>query len=63
MTYSHLIFKDNQMENCRDVTVFFSAPNSVTTGYLARAVVNNVLQGGQLAPSSDGEEEDHCRVS
>uniref|UniRef100_A0A1B6FN58 Phosphorylase b kinase regulatory subunit n=1 Tax=Cuerna arida TaxID=1464854 RepID=A0A1B6FN58_9HEMI len=55
--------KDNQMEGCRDVMVFFSAANSVTTGYLARAVVNNVLKGGQLAPTSGVEEEDHCRIS
>ncbi|XP_054258864.1 probable phosphorylase b kinase regulatory subunit beta isoform X3 [Macrosteles quadrilineatus] len=55
--------KDSQMESCRDVTVFFSAPNSVTTGYLARAVVNNVLKGGQLAPASGSQDDDHCRIS
>lgn len=59
--------KDNRMEDCKDVGVFFSAAHSVTTGYLARAVVNNVLKGGQLATAAvnanDMDQDDYCRVS
>ena len=55
------------MEDCKDVGVFFSATHSLTTGYLARAVVNNVLKGGQLATAavnaSDVDQDDFCRVS
>lgn len=55
------------MEDCKDVGVFFSATHSLTTGYLARAVVNNVLKGGQLATAavnaSDMDQDDFCRVS
>jgi hypothetical protein len=39
----------------------------MTTGYLARAVVNNVLQGGQFATGSDNDndigQEEPCRIS
>ncbi|XP_029168646.1 probable phosphorylase b kinase regulatory subunit beta isoform X3 [Nylanderia fulva] len=38
--------KDHNLSNVDDKTFFFSAHYSVTTGYLARAVVNNVLTGG-----------------
>ncbi|KAL1123716.1 hypothetical protein AAG570_001489, partial [Ranatra chinensis] len=57
--------KDNSMEECRDVTVFFSALPSVTTGYLARAVVNNVLKGGHfvMGTTSKDTEEDRCKIS
>ncbi|XP_039300453.1 probable phosphorylase b kinase regulatory subunit beta [Nilaparvata lugens] len=34
------------------IEVFFSSEQSITTGYLARAVVNNVLKGGQLLQST-----------
>jgi len=61
-----------------NLTPFFSAPHTVTSGYLARAVVNNVLQGGLLTRgagsganvngSSDAGEddvvtEDFCKVA
>jgi hypothetical protein len=49
---------------------FYAAKQSITTGYLARAVVNNVLKGGELATSCldsiDGTHEDdlqHCCIS
>lgn len=54
------------MEEIKDVTIFFAAAPSVTTGYLARAVVNNVLKGGQLATKNiddNQEEEDFCKIS
>jgi len=39
----------------------------MTTGYLARAVVNNVLQGGQFATGSNNDsgigQEEPCRIS
>ncbi|XP_032687816.1 probable phosphorylase b kinase regulatory subunit beta isoform X2 [Odontomachus brunneus] len=38
--------KDHNLLNLEDKSSFFSAHYSVTTGYLARAVVNNVLTGG-----------------
>lgn len=48
---------------------FISAKYSTTTGYLARAVVNNILTGGQLETSvvdiddENGHNEDKCMVS
>jgi len=38
--------KDHNLEKTKDMSPFFAAHYSVTTGYLARAVVNNVLTGG-----------------
>jgi phosphorylase kinase alpha/beta subunit len=55
------------MEKLDDLTPFFSTHYSMTTGYLARAVVNNVLQGGQLATGSGSDndigQEEPCRIS
>jgi len=55
------------MENVEDLTPFFSTHYSMTTGYLARAVVNNVLQGGQFATGSKNDneigQEEPCRIS
>ncbi|KAK7865402.1 hypothetical protein R5R35_001882 [Gryllus longicercus] len=63
----HLFCKDNNLEKCDDMTAFYSQHYGITTGYLARAVVNNVLQGGHLAtPISEEEDtnnEETCRVS
>lgn len=47
---------------------FISLKYSTTTGYLARAVVNNILTGGQLETSAvdideGGENDDKCKVS
>ncbi|XP_075211939.1 putative phosphorylase b kinase regulatory subunit beta isoform X2 [Lycorma delicatula] len=59
--------KDAELKDC-DLAIFFAEKHSVTTGYLARAVVNNVLKGGQLATSStvsnatDSHKEDQCRI-
>ncbi|XP_018908570.1 probable phosphorylase b kinase regulatory subunit beta isoform X2 [Bemisia tabaci] len=58
--------KDNYLESvCQDKSVFYSAKHSITTSYLARAVVNNVLTGGQLETSSLDleQEDDRCRIS
>ncbi|GFG40372.1 hypothetical protein Cfor_00569 [Coptotermes formosanus] len=59
--------KDNKIENQEDLTPFFSTHYSMTTGYLARAVVNNVLQGGQFATGSHNDndigQEEPCRIS
>ncbi|CAD7086045.1 unnamed protein product [Hermetia illucens] len=58
--------KDNTLANVKDISPLFSLPYSETTGYLARAVVNKVLQGGALAPYAydhyDNDEET-CKVS
>ncbi|XP_003397457.1 probable phosphorylase b kinase regulatory subunit beta isoform X1 [Bombus terrestris] len=45
--------KDNNVEKTVDQSLFFSAHYSITTGYLARAVVNNMLTGGCLATIND----------
>ncbi|XP_017891139.1 probable phosphorylase b kinase regulatory subunit beta isoform X2 [Ceratina calcarata] len=46
--------KDHDLERTTtDQTVFFSAHYSITTGYLARAIVNNVLTGGSFATIND----------
>lgn len=41
------------MEKTVDQSLFFSAHYSITTGYLARAVVNNMLTGGCFATIND----------
>jgi phosphorylase kinase alpha/beta subunit len=61
-------FQDNKIDKLDDLTPFFSAHYSMTTGYLARAVVNNVLQGGELATGSNSNDndigqEEPCRIS
>lgn len=61
------IFQDHKVPVTKDHTKFFSAPHSITTGYLARAVVNNVLHGGLLATGSDNDNDtqydDMCKMS
>ncbi|KAJ4443780.1 hypothetical protein ANN_05558 [Periplaneta americana] len=63
----HIYCKDNKLEKLDDLTPFFSTHYSMTTGYLARAVVNNVLQGGHLATGSETDDdigqEEPCRIS
>ena len=56
------LFQDNH--STLGIEKFFDAPYSVTTSYLARAVVNNVLQGFAFltVPESDQKAYDHCRV-
>ncbi|XP_043276560.1 probable phosphorylase b kinase regulatory subunit beta isoform X2 [Venturia canescens] len=45
--------KDTNAEKPDDMEPFFAAHYSVTTGYLARAVVNNVLTGGCVTTMFD----------
>uniref|UniRef100_V9IE30 Phosphorylase b kinase regulatory subunit n=2 Tax=Apis cerana TaxID=7461 RepID=V9IE30_APICE len=45
--------KDHNLEKNADQSLFFSANYSITTGYLARAVVNNMLTGGCFATIND----------
>ncbi|XP_063236917.1 probable phosphorylase b kinase regulatory subunit beta isoform X2 [Bacillus rossius redtenbacheri] len=60
---------DNKLgrsDDSTDLTPFCSTHYSVTIGYLARAVVNNVLQGGQLMTAESDDDigqEDPCRLS
>ncbi|XP_050528784.1 probable phosphorylase b kinase regulatory subunit beta isoform X2 [Daktulosphaira vitifoliae] len=66
---ANLMFcKDNNSKVNDKLDQFISSKYSITTGYLARAVVNNILTGGQLETSSvdleeDEEDEDKCKVS
>lgn len=62
--------KEHKLPPTKDVTPLFSLPYNETTGYLARAAVNNVLQGGALLPQDDDQsldsqlhQEETCKVS
>ncbi|XP_066584416.1 probable phosphorylase b kinase regulatory subunit beta isoform X2 [Prorops nasuta] len=59
--------KDHNLEKTDDQSVFFSAHYSLTTGYLARAVVNNVLTGECVTTISDiadvTESPEMCKIS
>lgn len=58
--------KENTLAVTKDVSPLFSLPYNVTTGYLARAAVNNVLQGGALTPQDDDSQDvqdEPCKVS
>jgi hypothetical protein len=61
--------QDNQLVRTENLDNFISAKYSTTTGYLARAVVNNILTGGQLETSvveiddENDQNEDKCMVS
>lgn len=59
--------KDNQITITKDIAPLYKLGYNVTTGYLARATVNTMLQGGALAPQSDDDiqdfEEETCKVS
>nr|CAD7596405.1 unnamed protein product [Timema genevievae] len=59
--------KDNKLEKSENLSSFFNTYYSLTTSYLARAVVNNVLQGGQLLTVSENDDEigqeEPCRIS
>ncbi|XP_057325628.1 probable phosphorylase b kinase regulatory subunit beta isoform X1 [Microplitis mediator] len=59
--------KDHELEQT-DMNSFFAAHYSVTTGYLARAVVNNVLTGGCMTTTIDpsnllDEPQEMCNVT
>ncbi|XP_015430150.1 PREDICTED: probable phosphorylase b kinase regulatory subunit beta [Dufourea novaeangliae] len=59
--------KDHNIEKTNDQSPFFSADYSLTTGYLARSVVNNVLTGGCFATIHDIndtiENKETCKIT
>ncbi|XP_020296477.1 probable phosphorylase b kinase regulatory subunit beta isoform X2 [Pseudomyrmex gracilis] len=61
--------KDHNLSNVDDKSSFFSANYSITTGYFARAVVNNVLTGGcvtTIVDTNDIIDESHremCKIT
>lgn len=59
--------KENKQPPTTDITPLYSLPYNETTGYLARAAVNNVLQGGALSPQDGGDvldsPDEACKVS
>ncbi|XP_055637325.1 probable phosphorylase b kinase regulatory subunit beta isoform X2 [Toxorhynchites rutilus septentrionalis] len=55
--------KDHGVPATKDITPLFSMSQTQTTGYLARAAVNSVLQRCALGTEDFAEDvEDHCRV-
>ncbi|XP_065092066.1 probable phosphorylase b kinase regulatory subunit beta isoform X4 [Ochlerotatus camptorhynchus] len=55
--------KDNDLPLTTNISPLFSLSQNQTTGYLARAAVNSVLQRCALATEDFAEDvEDHCRV-
>ncbi|XP_039431706.1 probable phosphorylase b kinase regulatory subunit beta isoform X3 [Culex pipiens pallens] len=55
--------KDNNLQPTKDIAPLFSLSQTTTTGYLARAAVNSVLQRCALSTEDFAEDvEDHCRV-
>ncbi|XP_059481695.1 probable phosphorylase b kinase regulatory subunit beta isoform X2 [Neocloeon triangulifer] len=62
----HLFCKDQGVAVGADRQAFYSAPASLTTGYLARATVNSVLRLGELDMSGTDQvdnDDDSCKVS
>lgn len=63
------IFKDNNIQDHnKDMTPFYALVYNETTGYLARAAVNKVLQGGAFSTQNDDFNDENlqdetCRVS
>lgn len=58
--------KDNHEDCNQDINVFIGKKQSITTSYLARAVVNNVLRASKLETSlleEDNYENDYCSIS
>lgn len=59
--------QDHNLANLNDKSSFFSAHYSITTGYLARAVVNNVLTGGCMTtivdPSDVESSREMCKIT
>lgn len=60
-------FQDHNLEKTDDMTPFFSANYSITTSFLARAIVNNVLTGDCVTNISDThdalETNEMCRIT
>ncbi|XP_053690854.1 probable phosphorylase b kinase regulatory subunit beta isoform X1 [Sabethes cyaneus] len=55
--------KDHGLPTTKDISPLFSLSQTQTTGYLARAAVNSVLQRCALSTEDFAEDvEDHCRV-
>lgn len=64
----HMYCKDNKIKEDSKLDALFALGYREITGYLARAAVNTVLQGGQLAHQDDSRQygptvEDTCKVS
>lgn len=60
------VLQDNSIQFSKDMSQLYALPYAETTGYLARAAVNKVLQGGALSPQDDDVEDVHddtCKVS
>ncbi|XP_033229287.1 probable phosphorylase b kinase regulatory subunit beta isoform X2 [Belonocnema kinseyi] len=57
--------KDNKLPKSTDISTFFSAHYSLTTGCLARAVVNNVLTGGSVMKdiNLDTHTNEMCKIT
>lgn len=59
--------KEKQIALTKDISPLFSLHYSETTGYLARATVNVILQGGVFKSQTDDDvqdfEEETCKVS
>lgn len=59
--------KDHKVSVSTDLSPLYSVGYNETTGYLARAAVNTILQGGALAPQTDDEfndlDDESCKVS
>lgn len=62
----HMWYKDNEQPISADISPLYSLRYAESTGYLARACVNTVLQGGNLQTQSMDEVKDRpemCKVS
>lgn len=57
-----MFLKEHPIEEDVSVSKLFELPDMQSLGYLARAVVNNVLRGGELTHDPEAEAES-CKVS
>jgi hypothetical protein len=58
-----VMFKKDQEIPCDEMSVFYNAPVVTTSGYLARAVVNNVLKGSIFSKAREDKVNDYnCPV-
>ncbi|XP_015515633.1 probable phosphorylase b kinase regulatory subunit beta isoform X1 [Neodiprion pinetum] len=59
--------KDQNIDKSKDMTPLFSAHFTITTGYLARAVVNDVLIGGCFSTALDVQDsveaDEMCKIT
>lgn len=56
----HMWYKDNEQPISADISPLYSLRYAESTGYLARACVNTVLQGGNLQTQSMDEVKDEA---